>query len=292
MRSMTGFGQAAGENGRFRMTVSLRAVNHRFLDLVLRGPEELRKREPGLRQRLSEGLARGRVELALEVTSLGPRQVSVGVDEELVQGLRGLCDQLADRGLISPDLALGDLLRLPELVKLEVRDPEWSDGDVELLERLVDEALAQLVAARETEGRKLRAALEERLEALGRLARELAALRPRTVEETARNLERRLSELLEDQVADEGRLAQEAALLADRSDVAEELDRLESHLDQMAAILGRDGSIGKRLDFLAQEIFRELNTLGAKCRNSEMTHLVVESKVLCEQIREQVHNVE
>ena len=186
---------------------------------------------------------------------------------------------------------LGDLLRLPEVVRLEAGDPEWSDGDRELLLSLTDRALDQLIAARATEGAQLRRAIEERLVGLGTIAGELKALRAGKSVEMARQLEQRIADVVRDQV-DADRIAQEAAILVDKSDVAEELDRLESHLDHLRAILDQEGGIGKRLDFLAQEIFRELNTVAAKCRDSEMTQRVVEGKTLCEQVREQAQNVE
>ncbi len=292
MRSMTGFGQAAGENARFRMSVTLRGVNHRFLDIVLRAPEVLRDLEPALRELLAVELRRGRVEVLFNLEAVGARQVSVGVDRELVTSLRGLCDELAEGGLISPKLDFGDLLRLPAALQLEVRDPEWQPDDSELLLGLVGEALAQLVAARCTEGAKLRRVIEERLEALRQLVEGLAARRAGIAEELATQLRQRIAELLAGDLPDDSRLMQEVALLVDRSDVAEELDRLESHFEHMGSVLEEAGSIGKRLDFLAQEILRELNTVGSKCRDSEMIQQVVEGKTLCEQVREQVQNVE
>jgi uncharacterized protein (TIGR00255 family) len=290
MHSMTGFGQAAGENGRYRVSVTLRGVNHRFLDLSLRGLED-RELEPALRELVASRLSRGRVEATFEIVAVGPRRVEIGVDEEAVRSLRALTDRLADQGLVARQIGVGDLLRLPELVLLEAGDPEWCEDDRKLLLELTAEALEQLLAARATEGGQLRRAIEERLAALGAIAGELRELRAGKGEEMARQLEERIAEIVRDRV-DADRIALEAAILVDKSDVAEELDRLESHLDHLRAILDQEGGVGKRLDFLAQEIFRELNTVAAKCRDSEMTQRVVEGKTLCEQIREQVQNVE
>ena len=290
MHSMTGFGQAAGENERYRIGVTLRGVNHRFLDLSLRGLDD-RELEPALRDLVASRLARGRLEANVEIVSMGPRQVEIGVEEEAVRSLRALTDELADRGLVGRRLEIGDLLRLPEVLRLEASDPDWSAEDKELLLALAGEALEQLVAGRATEGEKLRAMIEERLDGLGTIAGELRTLRAGRSEEMARQLGERVAEIARDAV-DADRIAQEVAILVDKTDVAEELDRLESHLDHLRSILDQEGSIGKRLDFLAQEIFRELNTVAAKCRDSEMTQRVVEGKTLCEQIREQVQNVE
>ena len=290
MHSMTGFGQAAGQNERYRIGVTLRGVNHRFLDLALRGLDD-RELEPALRELVAARLARGRVEATFEIAPVGPRRIEIGVEEEAVRSLRALTDDLADRGLVAGRLEIGDLLQLPEVLRLEAGDPEWGADDRRLLLELAGEALEQLIAARATEGRSLRRAIEERLAGLGSIAAELRALRAGKSEEMARQLRERIAEIARDLV-DGDRVAQEAAILADKTDVAEELDRLESHLAHLRAILAEEGSLGKRLDFLAQEIFRELNTVAAKCRDSEMTQRVVEGKTLCEQIREQVQNVE
>ncbi len=292
MHSMTGFGQAAGESERFRITVTLRGVNHRFLDLSMRLTDAQRPFEPALRERLSSRLYRGRVEVALEVAPLGAREVEVTIDEEVAAALSTTCDDLRSRGLVAGELEVGHLLALPEVVKLTVRDPEWTAADRERLLEVTEQALAQLVAARAAEGDKLAAALDERLVGLGRLTAELAERRAGMAGELAAALRERISELLAGEALDEDRLAQEVAYLVDRSDVGEELDRLQSHLEQFRSVMGQEGSVGKRLDFLAQEIFRELNTLGAKCRDSEMTRGVLDAKALCEQLREQVQNVE
>ncbi len=291
MRSMTGFGQASGESERFRTTVTLRGVNHRFLDLSLRLRDELRRHEPALRDLLSARLWRGRVEVSVEVAALASRDVTVRIDRDVATAVRALADDLSAGGVISGELAFGDLLRLPEVVRLEIRDPDWTVADQEMLLRLTTEALDQLIAARRLEGEKLVAILSQRVDGLDRLAVELAARWSELPGELAASLRRRISELVGD-TPEPDRLAQEVAYLVDRSDVSEELDRLKSHCDHFRSIMSQGGSVGKRLDFLTQEILRELNTLGAKCRDGEMTRRVLDAKVLCEQLREQVQNVE
>ncbi len=292
MRSMTGFGQASGQSERFLLTVTLRGVNHRFLDLQVRLRDELRREETPLRELLSAKLWRGRVDVSVEVAAAGDRDVEVSLDRQVAGAVRRLADDLTTAGVVSGQLSFGDLLRLPEVVRLEVHDPDWTPEDREALLRVAGEALEQLIAARNEEGSKLEAALAERLEGLRRLASELTVLREAAVGELAASLRRRVTELLAGEALDEGRLAQEVVYLVDRSDVSEELDRLQSHLEHFASIVSQDGTIGKRLDFLTQEILRELNTLGAKCRDSGMTRRVLDAKVLCEQLREQVQNVE
>lgn len=292
MRSMTGYGEAAGENARHAVSVSLKAVNHRFLDLQLRVGDELRTSEGTVRDLISKEVSRGRVEARVEVRALGERRADVHVHLGIVRAAHVATHQLVADGLVATGLAAGDLLRIPEAFRVEFAMEEWDPDDHDLLLRVTREAVSQLVASRETEGTSLAAVLEEKLRALDEVVARLDALRGPVRDEIATALRRRLAELLGGHAVDEARVAQEAALLADRSDVSEEIDRLRSHLDHFRSVARDAGPSGKRLDFLTQEIFRELNTLGAKCRNAEMTRAVLDAKVLCEQIREQVQNVE
>jgi len=292
MRSMTGYGEASGENARRGITVSVRAVNHRFLDLQLRIGDELRASEAALRDAIGREVTRGRVEARVEVRPVAERKAAVQVNMGVVREAHAAVHQLAEAGLVERGLSAGDLLRLPEAFRVELADEEWTEEDEELLLAVVREAVAQLVASREKEGASLIVILEEKLRALDDVVARLDVLRGPVREEIAAALRRRLAELLAGQPVDEARLAQEVALLVDRSDVSEEIDRLRSHVEHFRAVCRESGAAGKRLDFLTQEIFRELNTLGAKCRNAEMTRAVLDAKVLCEQIREQVQNVE
>ena len=296
MRSMTGYGQATGENARHGVTVALRSVNHRSLDLQVRLPEEARGSEPALRELVGREASRGRVEARVDVAWVTAPAATVRVNLEVVRAAHAATHELAAQGLLAGDLTAGDLLRLPEAFRVEVAADAWDAEDEALLLRVAAEALAQLVAGREREGASLAAVLAGRLDELVAVAARLAALSGTAKEEIAAALRRRLAELLADHLVDkaidEARLAQEVALLVDKSDVAEEMDRLGAHLAHFRELLADPGAVGKRLDFLTQEIFRELNTTGAKCRNAEMTRLVLDAKVLCEQLREQVQNVE
>ena len=292
MRSMTGYGEASGENARHAVTVSLKAVNHRFLDLQLRIPDELRPSEAVLRDLLGREVHRGRVEARLELRPLYERRAHVQVNLGVARAAYTAVRQLLDEGLTERGLSAGDLLRLPEAFRVELEEGDWDADDHELLLKVARDAVSQLVSGRLLEGGSLAAALEERLRGLEQVVARLDALRQPVREEIATALRRRLAELLDRQPVDEARLAQEAAVLVDRSDVSEEIDRLRSHIDHFRSVVAEPGPTGKRLDFLTQEIFRELNTLGAKCRNSEMTRAVLDAKVLCEQMREQVQNVE
>jgi len=292
MRSMTGYGEAAAESSRHAVAVTLRAVNHRFLDLQVRLAEECRGCESVLRDLVGKAVARGRVEMRVEVRSVAERKATVELHGGVVEAAHAATHLLVEQGLIERGLSAGDLLRIPEALKVELDGGAWDDDDQELLLQVAGEAVAQLVASRDREGASLAAIMDERLNGLGEVVAHLDTLRGPVREELAASLRRRLAELLESQPVDEARLAQEVALLVDRSDVSEEIDRLRSHLDHFRSVLGESAPAGKRLDFLTQEVFRELNTLGAKCRNAEMTRAVLDAKVICEQLREQVQNVE
>lgn len=292
MRSMTGYGEASGENARYGITVSLRAVNHRFLDVQLRIGDELRSSEAALRDLLGKEISRGRVEARVEVRPVAERKAEVQVNMGVVRAAHATIHQLVEAGLVEKGLSAGDLLRLPEAFRVDVGSEAWEPGDHELLLRVAGEAVAQLVAGREREGANLVAILDERLNGLDEVVARLDAMRGNVREELAVALRKRLAELLGGQTLDEARVAQEVALLVDRSDVSEEIDRLRSHVEHFRAVTREPGATGKRLDFLTQEVFRELNTLGAKCRNAEMTRAVLDAKVLSEQMREQVQNVE
>lgn len=292
MRSMTGFGQANGENPRHAVAVTLRAVNHRFLEVRLHLADDYRASEEPLRALLAGELERGRVEVAIDVRALTPREARVRVDREVVRAAHTAVEELYEGGLVGEKLTAGDLLRLPDALAVE-RDPDrWDAADRALVLEVAGAALAQLVAAREQEGAALRAVLGGRLDELAVVVERLTELREAAREDTAEALNARLDELLGGAGIDPARLAQEAALLVERSDVAEELDRLGSHCRHFGELLDRRGAVGKRLDFLAQEIARELNTVGAKCRDAAMTRAVLDGKMLCEQLREQVQNVE
>lgn len=289
---MTGFGQGAAESSNVRVTATLRAVNHRFLDLVVRSREAYRGVEPQIRERLGQELHRGRIEATIDVETLAPRTVDVSIDDAVVDAVIQAADTLAARGAIEGRPTFGDLVRLGEGVRFEPRPQAWEDADQQALREALDMALEQLVEARTIEGGKLAAVLEERLttlEAVRARCEVLAAAGPNAA---AENLRDRIAELMGDVKFDEDRLVQEIALLADRSDVREELDRLQSHIEHFRGLVAKPGAVGKRLDFLTQEVFRELNTIGSKCRDAEMTRQVLDGKTCCEQIREQVQNVE
>ncbi|MEL7060335.1 MAG: YicC/YloC family endoribonuclease [Acidobacteriota bacterium] len=293
MRSMTGFGQGAAENARLRAVITLRGVNHRHLDLSLRlRDERLRALERSLRDLLAERLERGRVELTCELERLERRPAELTIDVDIARDLRSRVASLADQELIVDQVTLSDLLRVPDAVRVEVPIAAWTDDDDALVKLATERALEQLIAGRSAEGRRLSEVLAHRLAKLEELVEAMRARAPEVPRQAAVALAERARRLADDRELDPERLAQEAAILAERGDVSEEIDRLDSHVAHFREVAAGAGAVGKRLDFLSQEIFRELNTIAAKCRDGALTRLVLDGKVLCEQLREQVQNVE
>ncbi|WP_202845517.1 YicC/YloC family endoribonuclease [Luteimonas saliphila] len=263
----------------------LRAVNHRFLELGTRLPEELRVLEPALRERVSGRVARGKVDLALRLRQ-AEGALSLQVDEALVARLGELAGSL--RGHF-PDLRTGlvELLQFPGVLQSQAADPAELQGEALAL---LDEVLDEFLASREREGGKLVAAILERVDGIERIAGEVRTLVPAIREGQRTKLEARLADLA--QAADPGRVEQELVLSLQKLDVDEELDRLSSHVDEIRRVFRQPEPVGRRLDFLLQEFNREANTLGSKSVDARTTRAAVELKVLIDQIREQVQNIE
>jgi uncharacterized protein (TIGR00255 family) len=297
--SMTGFAQARTEKNGYAVRVSVKSVNHRFLDLKLRLPEGFDLYELRLRQILRERIHRGHVEVHVSVDPVAAAPVQV--HRELAQTYLRVAEEMHRQSSLAADIDVVSLLRLPGVIAgLSVAVPEAEDERERLgqaLEICAFEALVKLDEMRRAEGKHLIEDLRLRLKQIGEHAeqvRELAAtLRP----VFARRLEARLKDLLGGVNLDPARLAQEAALLAERGDVSEELDRLRSHLQQFAKLLDGAGEMGKKLDFLLQEMHREANTLLSKTPGVEsealtITGLALEIKAEIEKLREQVQNIE
>ncbi len=289
---MTGYGRAAAENESYRIAVSVRTVNNRFLDLALRLPEDLRELESELRSAVDAHVARGRVELKVAVETLQPGATAVSIHRDLVERVLQALSEIEGPGLSDRPLDRADLLRVTDLVRVERAPTTLAAADRRLILDTVTNALEGVVRMREVEGAALAEVLFERLDTLEHLASHLATEREAVREQLLEGMRTRLSGLARQVEISEERLAQETVLLAEKSDIQEELDRLRGHLKHCRETMTEGEAIGRRLDFLAQEIHRELNTLSAKCRDLQMARWVVDAKVTCEQLREQIQNVE
>ena len=284
--SMTGYAVASADSQRGALTLELRSVNSRFLDLQFRVAEELRAAEPLLRELISARVGRGKVDCRLYLgKSAAPAQQQLNV--QAIQQLRGLASEAAKAFPGSAPLRTVDVLRWPGVLAEPTVDEEATRAALELLAR---RALDELAAARAREGAKLAEAVRLRASEMRKRLTEVAPLVPEAVATHRARLAERLREVLDAGV--EERIRAEIALFAAKSDVDEELTRLDAHLAEVERVLDKGGAVGKRLDFLAQELNREANTLASKAAGLKIADCALELKLLIEQIREQVQNIE
>ncbi|MCP1376266.1 YicC/YloC family endoribonuclease [Dyella lutea] len=285
IRSMTAYASAelAGPTG--PLSCELRTVNHRYLEISPRLPEELRGFEPLLRERVAARLSRGKLDLTVRLRGEG-RNDALQLNEGMLARLTELARELQPR-FPTMQVEFTELLRFPGL--LDRADVD-NDALQEALFAVLDRALDALAATREREGAKTADMLRERLDAIERVVADVRGWMPEIRAALRARLESRLAELK--QPADPGRLEQELVLQITRADVDEELDRLTTHIAEARRVLGLAEPVGRRLDFLMQEFNREANTLGSKSVDSRSTNAAVELKVLIEQMREQVQNIE
>jgi uncharacterized protein (TIGR00255 family) len=296
LKSMTGFAQARVEQNGCSLRLSLRSVNHRFLDLHVRLPEGFEVFEPRLRQCIRERIRRGHVDVILHFESGGPAAVAVN-GEVAAAYLRAAEELRRQLGMgAEPDLVA--ILRLPGVIGTPaVASAEEQERLAEILSRCLEEALGRLEEMRQAEGRQLAAEMAPRLKRIAAHLERIEALARGVQPAYVRRLEARLAELLGGTPIDPARIAQEAALLAERGDASEEITRLRSHVQQFEKLLSSAGEVGKKLDFLLQEMQREANTIlsktpGLEAEGLAITDLALEVKSEIEKLREQVQNVE
>ena len=293
---MTGFASLTHEDERATIGVTVRAVNHRFLDLQLRIPQSLADVEPRVRGLLQKRLARGRIELQISVQLRNPVAPSVELNEEFANALTLAIDRARERGLVSGTLTPGDLLRLPQAISVRDRaaeaDPESEAQLTASVEAAVEQALADLDAMRIREGGHLRVDLDGRREALAAfIARVAEAANDGRVQLESR-LQDRVREISLDLPVDEAMIAQEIVRAAQRSDISEEVTRFRAHLAHWEALSDGAEPCGRKLDFLLQEMNREVNTIGSKADGLHVSELIINAKAELEKMREQVQNVE
>jgi uncharacterized protein (TIGR00255 family) len=287
VRSMTGFGAARRETPGAVAQVEARSVNNRHLTVAIRAPSAFDARQSELEAFVRSKLQRGSVSVTISVKArrdVAPGRINAAVVEDYAR-------QLAAAGLPTSPVVIAQLLRLPGVVE-EAPPAALGDEEFALVRDAVDAALAGLVEMREREGTALAADLEGGIAEIERLAGAVKARVPEVLKAAHERLKERLAVLLADTAVPEDLVAREVAVLADRSDVAEEIARLASHVAQWREALREGGPIGRRLDFLAQELGREANTVGSKSQDPELARAVVDMKVAIERLKEQAANVE
>jgi len=288
---MTGYAIATKElaDGAFRgaLTVEIRAVNNRYLDIQFRLPEELRAVEPALRELLAAKLTRGKIECRVSLTASAEIPVAAALNAAMLQQLAALNAQVLKAFPQAGSLRAADVLRWPGMLGADTLP---ADALRDACRELTAAALAEFIAARAREGAKLKEAILERATAIEQKVAAVAPRMPAAIAAFQEKLNQRLKDALLN--ADDERIRQEIVLYAGKIDVDEELTRLKTHMAELRRILGKGGAAGKRLDFLMQELNREANTLGAKAADIEITQASMDLKLLIEQMREQIQNIE
>nr|WP_018084928.1 YicC/YloC family endoribonuclease [Desulfurispora thermophila] len=291
--SMTGYGRGESAGCGKKFVVELKTVNHRYVEVHLRFPRNFNSLvlEERARKLILQTVARGRVDGFITVEDIGEKNAAVQVDKELAAAYyKAMRETLTELG-ISSSIEPEHLFSRPGVLSLV--EPEVDAEELwGVLESALRDALQQLLDMRRTEGEKLQADLLQRLQLVENYTREIEVRSPLVVDEYRQRLVQRLAEIIPDNMPDQQRLMQEVAMYAERCSITEELVRLFSHLEQARVILGQPGAVGRKMDFLLQEMNREVNTIGSKSSDLQISRTVVEIKSELEKIREQVQNLE
>ena len=285
--SMTGFAAATRELAAAALNIELRSVNHRYLDLQFRLPEELRPLEPGLRELIVARLQRGKIECRIGLNPLPNAQKTFELNNEVLKQLRALSEKLRVAWPSVPGLTAADILRWPGML---AADTVSLDDIRAVCHEALQSVLEEFTASRAREGEKLKGLLLKRVVAIEERVATVAPRMPQVLAAFQEKLTTRLREAMA--AGDDERIRQEIVLFANRIDIDEELSRLTTHLGEVKRILDAGGTVGKRLDFLMQELNREANTLGSKSVDVEVTKVSLDLKMLIEQMREQIQNIE
>jgi len=291
LRSMTGFGAAETENESYKVHVEVKSVNQRFLDLAFHMPRLLNVWEDELRNRIKEKAARGKMDVYVTLVDKREMEACVRVNHGLAKGYHGALNEISDllhlprNGDVTAIAAYPDVLVMEERTSLE--------GGEEVLFPALEQALESLDAMRQREGMNIQQDFQQRLAELESMVDKVSALAPEIVEAYRQRLQKMMAELLADKDFDETRIIQETALYADKVNYTEEIVRLKSHFQQFRQMVAAaEGPVGRKLDFLIQEMNREANTIGSKANNAAAAQIVVDIKSEIEKLREQVQNIE
>jgi uncharacterized protein (TIGR00255 family) len=288
---MTGYGRAQKILSGRDILVEIRSVNHRYYEYSSRIPRTYNYIDEKLKALLKNSISRGKVEVAVTINSIESKDTEIAINkavaEGYVQALRSISDELG----LEDDLTLSKMMKLPDIFTIQkTPDDEeqvWND-----VAQVAEEAVAKFVEMRTTEGQRLKTDITEKADGILRMVMEVERLSPITVENYRSRLFRKLSEILESKEVDEQRILTEAAVFAEKIAVDEETVRLRSHISQLKNMLSSDEAVGRKLDFIVQEMNREVNTIGSKAQDLNITKIVVDMKAEIEKIREQIQNIE
>lgn len=291
MKSMTGFGRAHKEVNNREYIVEIRSVNHKYNDINIRMPRNISYFEEKIRKEVLATITRGKIDVSITFNNYSEEgkivRINRGLAEEYLKELK----ELASENGLNGDIRVIDLVKMPDVFNLQVEE-EGSEVIWQELGTTLQEALNGFVQMREAEGKKIAEDLEARREKIETIVAQISTESTGLIDEYVVKLEERIKEILKTDVVDQARLAQEIVIYSDKVSIEEELTRLKSHLIQMKTLLQEEKPVGKKLDFLMQEMNRETNTIGSKSGKLEITNHVIEMKTILEDIREQVQNIE
>jgi uncharacterized protein (TIGR00255 family) len=291
--SMTGFGRGESHRDEISVTAEIRSVNHRFLDIHVRCPARYLSWEMPIRGLVRDALKRGKTDVYINVREWGRPGASKRINRELLLSLLSEATLIQRESGLRMDVTFGDLLAVPDLFVLAPEGEDPAEKYRATAEKAVRDALAMLLAARRDEGERLRAVVRDAVSGLRAIAEEIAPLADENKAAAHERFKERIAIVSGEGVVDPNRMLQEAVILMDRLDITEECDRMRSHIAGLEALLFRSGeAVGKRFDFLVQEVFRELSTAASKSAHAGISERVVMAKTELEKIREQIQNVE
>ena len=291
VRSMTGYGRTTAESEQWRVTTELKSVNNRYLDLTIKMPKTFNPLEDRLKKEISSALSRGHVDLYVSVEEIGENKAAIACDLDLAKEYCRALRQIAEATDVPYQVELTDIASYNGVLTVQKEEQDL-DELWPVMARALKDSLSQLVEMRVTEGEKLAAEIEDRIAGLLKIREKIAVRSPLVVEDYREKLTARISDILAEVEIDRDKLLNEPAFFADKADISEELSRLTSHFEQFSDYLRKDEPVGRKLDFILQEINREVNTIGSKANDKEISRLVIEAKGELEKIREQVQNFE
>ena len=291
IKSMTGFGRSKYENEEREYTVEIKSVNNRYSDISIKMPRNLSSLEEKIKKQITTAISRGKIDVFITFINNSEKGKDIKINTELAKMYIKELKQLAKEGEIIDNINVIEVIRLPEVLNISL---ENDDEELILSELTVctKNAIDSFIAMRETEGLKIKEDLQNRINIISKKIDKINSISTGLVEEYVVKLEKRINDILKTSVVDETRLAQEIVIYSDKCSIEEEITRLRSHILQFTNLLETSGPIGKKLDFLVQEMNRETNTIGSKANSLEITNLVVDLKTEIENIREQIQNIE
>ena len=290
MKSMTGFGRASLESNGKNYIIEIKTVNNKYSDITLKSPKRLSFMEDKIRKQIANRITRGKVEVSVSFFDFSNKSKNVVLNKEIAKEYIKQLREIADENNLSENISVVEIAKLPDIL-----NSIDSDNDEEIAGealKCLNMALDSLIEMRKAEGENIKQDLLVRIERVQNLVDKIAENSKGIVEEYVSKLEKRVKEILKTDVVDENRIAQEAVIYADKTSIEEELTRLNSHIVQFKELVNSDGPVGKKLDFMIQEMNRETNTIGSKAGSGEITKAVIDLKVELEDIREQIQNIE